>query len=141
VPYSVLTGTILAVLVLRRVLRMVRPGAPPPALRSPAWGVTDDDPDPTPPALDGLVSALRRWEARFSWTERDHARFVQSVLPRLQELVDERLRQRHGVTLRADPDRAKALVGPTLWSFLHTPVRRSPTPRGVAEIVAEMEKI
>jgi len=141
VPYSVLAGAVLTGMLLRRVLKQLPPAEPPAALRSPAWGVTDDDPDHAPVVLDGLVNAVKRWEARFSWTERDHVRFAQSVLPRLRELVEERLRQRHGVTLRADPDRARALIGPALWGFLHEPVRRNPTPREVADIVTQMEKI
>ncbi len=33
------------------------------------------------------------------------------VLPRLADLIDERLRQRHGFTAKADPERARAVLG------------------------------
>jgi hypothetical protein len=139
-PYPVLAGTALAVLWLRRALQSIPIDEPPPAMYSPAWGVTDDDGTRFAP-IDGLVRAVQRWESRFGWTERDHVRFGTAVLPRLYEVVDERLRQRHGVTMRGDPERARALVGDPLWTFLHAPLDRSPTPRETAAIVAEMEKI
>jgi hypothetical protein len=139
-PYPVLACAALAVLLLRRVLAAVRVGDPPPALHSAAWGVTDDA-DGRHPTVDGVLRAVQRWEARFSWTDRDHVRWATAVRPRLTELVDERLRQRHGVTLRGDPARARALIGDQLWMFLHAPVNRPPTPRDVAAILAEMERI
>jgi hypothetical protein len=142
VPYPVLSGTLFAMLLLRRVLKLVAVPPPPPALRSPVWGVTDDGgPEPAAAPTDGVVSAVGRWEARFSWTERDRSRYASAVLPRLRELTDERLRQRHGVTLASDPDRARMLLGPALWRFLREPVRRGPTPQELAAIVAELEKI
>jgi hypothetical protein len=142
VPYVVLAGSLFAMLMLRRVLKLVAVPPPPPALRSPAWGVTDDDdPQPVAPPEDGVVSAVRRWEARFAWTERDRARYATAVLPRVRELADERLRQRHGLTLASEPDRARRLVGPAVWRFLNEPSRRGPTPAELAEIVAELEKI
>jgi hypothetical protein len=139
-PFPMLIGGFLAVLLLRRVLRMVPVGEPPPAMYSAAWGVIDDDGGRFAP-IDGLVRAVQRWESRFGWTERDHVRYASAVRPRLVELVDERLRQRHGVTLRGDPARARELTGERLWTFLHAAVGHTPTPREVAAIVAEMEKI
>jgi hypothetical protein len=109
-------------------------------LHSPAWGVVDSTPGQFPP-LDGVVRAVQRWEARFTWTERDHARWASAVRPRLVDLVDERLRHRHGLTLRRDPARARAVIGDELWTFLHAPVRRGPSPRDMATIIAEIEKI
>jgi hypothetical protein len=138
-PYPVLAGAALALLLLRRALMAVPVADSPAAMHSPAWGVTDDDARFAP--SDGVVRAVQRWEARFGWTERDHLRYASAVRPRLHELVDERLRQRHGLTLRADPTRARALIGDPLWTFLHEPVERTPTQREVAAIVGEMEKI
>jgi hypothetical protein len=138
VPYPVLAGTALACLLLRRALQAVPVGEPPVAMYSPVWGV--DDGVRFAPA-DGLVRAVQRWEARFGWTDRDHVRYSAAVRPRLQELVDERLRQRHGITVRTDPTSARALLGDKLWTFLYGAVERSPTPRELAVIVAEMEKL
>jgi len=139
-PYPVLFAVILALLLLRRALVAVPVPPPPPAVYSPAWGVTDDGAARLGP-VDGVVRAVQRWEARFGWTERDPARFKSAVHPRLYELVDERLRQRHGITLRNDPRRARALIGEQLWTFLHARVARTPSAREMAEIAGEMEKI
>jgi hypothetical protein len=140
VPFPVLVCTVLAVLMLRRVMAAVPVGDPPAGLHSPAWGVVDESPGTSPP-LDGVVRAVQRWEARFAWTERDHARWATAVRARLVDLVDERLRHRHGLTLRGDPARAREVIGDELWTFLHAPVRRGPSPQDMATIIAEMEKI
>jgi hypothetical protein len=139
-PYPILVAVVLATLLLRRALVAVPVAAPPPALYSAAWGVTDDPTDRITVA-DGAVRAVERWEARFGWTERDAARYSTAVHPRLYELVDERLRQRHSITLRNDPVRARALIGEQLWTFLHARVARTPSAREMAVLVGEMEKI
>ncbi|WP_460913745.1 hypothetical protein [Plantactinospora veratri] len=59
----------------------------------------------------------------------------------LAELVDELLRQRHGVTRASDPERARGLLGEPLWNFLDTPPKRTPAPRDLAAIVAQLEKL
>jgi hypothetical protein len=88
-----------------------------------------------------VARAVERWAARFDWTERDASRFTSAVHPRLYELVEERLRQRHGMTMGTDPTRARALMGEQLWTFLHARVARTPSVREMTEIVGDMEKI
>ena len=61
------------------------------------------------------------------------------MLPRIGELADERLRQRHGLTRASDPHRARQLLGEEAWQFLHTRPRRKVNPRDVASIVAKVE--
>lgn len=139
-PFPVLFGIGLAGRFVRRALAAVPVPPVPPAFRSAAWGVSDPDEGRLAP-LDGVVRSVERWEARFGWTERDAARFKSAVHPRLYELVDERLRQRHGITLRTHPARARELIGEDLWTFLHTRVARTPSVAEMAAVVAAMEKV
>ncbi|NUT33044.1 MAG: hypothetical protein HOV79_08220 [Hamadaea sp.] len=92
-------------------------------------------------APDGLRHAVKRWEARLEWCHADAGAFNRKILPALAEVVDERLRQRHGITRSSDPARARTLVGEPLWTFLSTPVRRPPGPREMANLIAWMERI
>jgi hypothetical protein len=139
-PYAVLASVVFTLLLLRRALLVVPVPAPPPSLYSEVWGAVDDQ-GPRLAPVDGVVRAVERWEARFGWTERDASRFTSAVHPRLYELVDERLRQRHGITMRNDPPRARALIGEQLWTFLHERVARTPSAREITAIVGDMEKI
>jgi hypothetical protein len=92
-------------------------------------------------ARDALRAAVKGWERPLDWSASRPERFAKVILPRLGELADERLRQRHGVTRASDPARARALLGERLWTFLDTPPRRTPSPRALAAIVAELEKL
>jgi hypothetical protein len=94
-----------------------------------------------PSAGDALRVAVDGWALPLEWATSKPERFTQVVLPRITELADERLRQRHGVTRDSDPARARALLGERLWRFLAAPGRRPPSPRDPAAIVAELEKI
>jgi hypothetical protein len=76
---------------------------------------------------DLLRSAVRRWEQRLEWSDGDPDQFARIVRPVLTELVDERLRARHGVTLASNPARAREVLAPPLWQLLSDP--QAPTPR------------
>jgi hypothetical protein len=76
---------------------------------------------------DLLRSAVRRWEQRLEWSDGDPDRFARIVRPIMAELVDERLRARHGVTLESNPARARELLAQPLWQLLSDPL--APTPR------------
>ncbi|MFI6130555.1 hypothetical protein [Micromonospora sp. NPDC051141] len=139
VPLWIIVAGVLAVLAVRRVTAALSPPPPPRAgLRSSGgeesgtWNWS---------ARDALRTAINGWERPLDWCTDNRERFTERVLPRLGELADERLRQRHGVTRESDPARARALLGEPLWTFLGTPARRPPTPRDLAAIVAELEKI
>ncbi|MEU4569304.1 hypothetical protein [Micromonospora sp. NPDC023956] len=134
VSLPVLVAGVLALLGVRTVTGRL---APPPSRRGPA--VTGED-EP-PPAGDALRAAVDGWALPLHWATSEPDRFTRVVLPRITELADERLRQRHGVTRESDPARARALLGERLWTFLAAPGRRPPTPRDLAAIVAELEKI
>jgi hypothetical protein len=90
---------------------------------------------------DGVVAAVRRWDRRLDWGSTDTHRFNHTVPPRIGELVDECLRQRHSLTRASDPARARALLGEEIWTFLHRPATHVPTPREMAALVTRMEKL
>jgi hypothetical protein len=90
---------------------------------------------------DGMLTAMRSWNRRLEWGAISPGRFTRSVPGRLGEVVDERLRQRHGITRAGDPTRARALLGDDLWTFLHEPVTHVPTPRQMAAVIDRMESV
>jgi hypothetical protein len=138
VSLPVLIAGVLAVLTVRRVTALLSPPPPPPAGRMPSgeedgsyhWG-----------SRDALRTAINHWERPLDWSANRRERFTEVVLPRLGELADEQLRLKHGVTRESDPARARVLLGDRLWTFLETPPRRTPSPRDLAVIVAELEKL
>ncbi|MEU4396928.1 hypothetical protein ACIQH6_08230 [Micromonospora orduensis] len=139
VSLPVLVAGVLAVLAVRRVTALLAPPPPPPPAGRMATG--EEDGSYRWSSRDALRAAINGWERPLDWSSGNRERFTERILPRLGELADERLRQRHGLTRDSDPTRARALLGDQLWSFLATPSRRPPSPRDVAAIVAELEKI
>ncbi|MBQ1074574.1 hypothetical protein KBX06_15565 [Micromonospora sp. C31] len=139
VSLPVLVAGVVALFLVRRIVAAL---APPPRPRSggrvPA---ADDDGTWNWGARDALRAAINGWERPLDWAGKDRERFAERILPRIGELADERLRQRHGLTRESDPERARALLGDRLWTFLGTPSRRPPSPRDLAAIVAELEKL
>lgn len=139
ISLPVLIAGVLAVLAVRRVTALLAPPPPPPAGARSAPG--EEDGSYNWGARDALRSAINRWEWPLDWSATRPERFTGTVLPRIGELADERMRLKHGVTRESDPARARALLGDRLWTFLETPPRRTPSPRDLAVIVAELEKI
>ncbi|MFU8870612.1 hypothetical protein [Micromonospora sp. SL4-19] len=129
----------LAVVAVRRVTAALSPPPPPRAGgRAPAG----EEPDTWNwAARDALRAAVNGWAWPLDWSNTRPERFASVILPRLGELTDERLRLKHGVTRESDPVRARALLGERVWTFLETPPRRTPSPRDLAVIVAELEKL
>jgi hypothetical protein len=89
---------------------------------------------------DGMVAAVRRWDRQLTWGVASGARFATTAGPRLRELVDERLRQRHGITRATDPARARELLGENLWSLLE-PQERPPTHRQLVAALADLDRL
>lgn len=89
---------------------------------------------------DGVVEAVGRWDRRLGWGEMDGPRFAHTVGRALGELVDERLRQRYGVTRATDPDRSRALLGERVWRLLG-PLERAPTTREVRAALDDLERM
>lgn len=93
---------------------------------------------------DGLAVAVRRWsrllESGDTKVVAESGRFARTVSAQIGELVDERLRQRYGITRASDPDRARAIVGENLWS-LWRPHRRSVSYREIEAATADLERM
>ncbi|HEY0700357.1 MAG TPA: hypothetical protein VGD43_21445 [Micromonospora sp.] len=126
-----------ALLVLRRFTAVVAP-APPPRGSRPGEPLDDES---QPADRDALRVAVGRWERLLDWSAGDGDRFRRRIAPRIGEIVDERLRQRYGLTRQSDPARARAILGDQVWNLLTAPPRRGPSPRDCAAIVAQLEKI
>jgi hypothetical protein len=138
IPYILLFSVFFALLALRRALRVVE--APRLTIGAEHLEPVTARIDPTQVA-DGIQLALGRWDSRLSWSERDPQRFMSVVRPRLADIADERLRQRHGVSRADDPRRARELMGERLWMFLFSPLASTPNPRELAAVVDDMEKL
>ncbi|WP_405113666.1 hypothetical protein OG559_07220 [Micromonospora sp. NBC_01405] len=139
VSLVVVVAGVVALLAVRRVTAALAPPPPPRVgARAPAG---EEDGNYHWAARDALRAAINGWERPLDWSSGRPERFAERLLPRLGELADERLRQRHGFTRESDPARARALLGDRLSTFLDTPSRRTPSPRDLAAIVAELEKI
>ena len=150
VPFPLILAGVLAVMVLRAVLNEVAGDALPTEVTGAGFApeAVDDLIDPQFEVLrhsvqptDGIRFAVGRWDDRLIWGERDLTRFRTVVVPRIGELVDERLRQRHGFTRTTEQAKARSLLGEELWAFLHNPLSRVPGPRDVASIVAKVEEL
>jgi hypothetical protein len=132
-----------AFVALRLMMLAVSLVAPPPVRKSagrPA-GRGEEDGNYHWGGTDALRAAVRRWEQRLEWSQSDADSFSRNVLPVFAELVDERLRLRHGITRVSDPRRARELIGEPLWRFLADPGRRPPKPRDLAAYVESLEKL
>jgi hypothetical protein len=132
--FPLAVAAFLALLALRRAVVALQPVA----LRR-TRAVREAAADP--PAPDALALAVAGWQARLNWSRAGAGRFPRAVRPRLAEVIDERLRQRHGFTRTGDPVRARRVLGERLWSFLAGPADRIPPSRDLAELLADVEKI
>ena len=142
VPYPLLVMLSLVARTMRALLRWVGVRRLPDTLIRPsAELVSADQADVI--RRDGLAMATRRWETRLSFVRQHGTKgeFARTVQPKLVELVDERLRLRHGLVRGADPARARAVLGEALWRFVTTPARKSPSPGEIAGLISLMEEI
>jgi len=142
VPYVLIFMVSLVARILLRLLRWIDPRPLPRTLVRPSGELVSED-QANASHSDGLVMATARWDTRLSWVklQQDKGQFARTVQPKLVEIIDERLRLRHGVIRTADPDRARAALGEPLWDFVTAPVTRNLTPREIAGLIALMEAI
>ncbi|GHJ45987.1 hypothetical protein Cs7R123_33290 [Catellatospora sp. TT07R-123] len=134
-PLPLLFAVAVTVVAVWRMARTLK--APPPPRHAGRHGHSDD----APAVDDGIRLAVTRWQTILEWAHADGARYQRRVHARLAELVDERLRQRHGVTRATEPDRARRLLGDQLWTFLTQPSKRLPSPRELDVIVTALERL
>jgi hypothetical protein len=146
-PFLLIVATVLAIMVVHGALVLVHDDPLPAEVTGRGVEVTIDDHLHGPlrglrhsvAPTDGVRYAINRWDDRLNWGERDGARFAAIVLPRLADLIDERLRQRHGFTAKADPERARAVLGEDVWRLMTGPSTRAAAPRDIASIIAVVE--
>lgn len=114
------------------------------------WTLHTMDVSPEPPPLpdpsrldlaDRPFPQADRWERRLSVTADDAERFDRVVRQRIVPVVAERLRQRHGVSLRSEPQWARELLGDPLFAFLTEPLAHPPTPLELERLITRVEEI
>jgi hypothetical protein len=90
---------------------------------------------------DGMLDAVHRWDRRLHWGSGGPNFFASTVVVRLGELADERLRLRHDITRASDPMRARALLGEQVWAVLHEPTDRVPKPQEIAAATDRLDQL
>jgi hypothetical protein len=149
-PFPLIAFFVLAIMVLRAALGLIADDPMPPEITGEGYATTIEDREAAgmveglrraAGTTDGVRYAVGRWDDRLSWGERDASRFAAIVVPRIADLVDERLRQRHSLTRASDPARARALLGEDLWRFLHSPPAKGLAPKDVAPMIAKVEEL
>jgi hypothetical protein len=138
VPVPAVVGVIVALIALRRVTTSLVPPQLTRNRRRSAANTEDGTYNFTD--RDALRTVVGRWERLLHRAGSDNgsARAVQRTLA---DLVDERLRQMHGLTRAGDPERARALLGEQLWAFLATPPTRNLAPRDAAAYIQSLERL
>ena len=77
---------------------------------------------------------------RLKETGRPH-RFASLVQPLLAELAEDRLRRRHGIDRRRDPEQAHVVLGDELWAVVNGDEVSSPTIEMIDEMVSRIEHL
>jgi hypothetical protein len=86
-------------------------------------------------------SQVEKWRRRLDTTSDDVEWFTRVVHARIVPLVEQRLRQRHGVRLAEDPERVRAILGGPLHDFLTVPLPRTPSPQELDRLITRIEEI
>lgn len=90
---------------------------------------------------DREQGGLRRVTRTLDTALADTDRFATRLRPTLVRITEHRLRAHHSVDLRSDPDRARTLLGDSLWQLITVPPSRPPTRRQLADWVARLETL
>jgi hypothetical protein len=70
---------------------------------------------------------LRYWDAALADAAKMPEGYALHLYPLLLRLYEVRLAERHGVSLRMQPDRAASIIGPQLWPWIDPFQPRTPT--------------
>lgn len=136
VPYALEFAVVLAFVLGRQIARALKSA---PTVSEP---IREQAELPAYGFVDRPFGDVKRWEDRLDWTKGDLEHFQRTVLPAINSIADERLRQKYGVSRAEEPDRAREIIGSRLCDFLDAEtLRRSPSPRELSAIVAELEKL
>jgi hypothetical protein len=136
VPFALVFASVAALVALRYTLRALDIQPLPATLRASA-------PVRRMPRVnsDGMSNAARTWSGRLEFAQDDPGRLNRIVRPALVDIIDERIRLRHGITRASDPERFGQIVGPELWKFMTEPLPQRFTPHMMATLVAQMEAL
>lgn len=77
---------------------------------------------------------------RLKEADRPH-RFASLVQPLLAELADDRLRRRHGIDRRRDPELAHLVLGDELWAVVNGDEVSAPTIEMIDALVSRIEHL
>ena len=103
-------------------------------------------PRPRKPPRLGEVSLSRPFvrfaliRERLKGADRPH-RFASLVQPLLAELAEDRLRRRHGIDWKQDPEQARMVLGDDLWVVVNGEDVPSPTIGTVDALVHRIEQL
>ncbi len=102
-------------------------------------------PEPTPAGLENRTAShalrLRQLERRLQAASVDGAKFDWGLRPMLAQLAVERLRQRHAITIRREPETARAMLGEQLWQMIDGPSDEPSRPLSRQQLTALIEAI
>jgi hypothetical protein len=102
-------------------------------------------PEPTPVGLEARTASyalrLRQLERRLQAASVDGAKFDWGLRPMLSQLAAERLRHRHAITIRREPETARAMLGEQLWQMIDGQSDQPSRPLSRQQLTALIEAI
>ena len=84
---------------------------------------------------------LRQLERRLQAANIDGTKFDWSLRPLLARLATERLRQQHAITIRREPEAARAMLGEQLWQMISRQPDQPSPPLSKRQLTALVEAI
>lgn len=102
-------------------------------------------PEPVPVGISTRTASyairLRQLERRLQAASVDGAKFDWGLRPMLAQLVAERLRYRHAITIRREPEAARAMLGEQLWQMINGQSDQPSPPLSRQQLSALIEAI